>query len=81
MVQDARGNAALPWLHVEDAEWGFQADVPGKNGTVVSGTASDYGDPFRDFLESRKISWTAWCASYDGSTTARPRFAHPGRAA
>jgi hypothetical protein len=46
-------------------EWGFQADVPGENGTVVNGTASSYGDPFRDFLESRKISWTAWCASYD----------------
>ncbi len=46
-------------------EWGFQAGVPGANGAVVSGTESSYGAPLRDFLERQKISWTAWCASYD----------------
>jgi endoglucanase len=43
-------------------EWGFQGGATNK---TVNGTISDYGAPFRQFVDDLGLSWTAWCASYD----------------
>jgi endoglucanase len=43
-------------------EWGFQGDATNK---IVNGTATDYGEPFRQFVDELGLSWTAWCASYN----------------
>lgn len=40
-------------------EWGFQS---GSN-NILNGTISNYGTPFKQFLEDNELSWTAWCAS------------------
>jgi hypothetical protein len=41
------------------SEWGFQQ---GGN-EIVDGTISSYGNPFKQFIEQNRLSWTAWCAS------------------
>ena len=41
------------------SEWGFQQ---GGN-EIVDGTISSYGNPFKQFIEQHRLSWTAWCAS------------------
>ncbi len=40
-------------------EWGFQQ---GDN-SILDGTITSYGAPFKQFVEKQKLSWTAWCAS------------------
>jgi len=40
-------------------EWGFQQ---GGN-TILNGNVTNYGGPFKQFLENQKVSWTGWCAS------------------
>jgi endoglucanase len=49
-------------------EWGFWTSPmdPLLNGTITS-----YGAPFRQFVEERNLSWSAWCAS---SSWAPPMF-------
>jgi hypothetical protein len=42
-------------------EWGFEQD----RDPIVDGTITSYGDPFKAFVEEQRVSWTAWCASYD----------------
>ncbi len=39
-------------------EWGFRDD----GDPIWDGTASSFGWPLRDFIESNGMSWTAWCA-------------------
>jgi endoglucanase len=47
------------------SEWGFQPNAPGDSTGIVDGTATSYGNPFKEFVEQNKTSWTVWCASYD----------------
>lgn len=49
-------------------EWGFWNSPmdPLLNGTITS-----YGDPLKQFIEERHLSWSAWCAS---SSWAPPMF-------
>jgi endoglucanase len=49
------------------SEWGF--DQGGNE--IVDGTATNYGNPFKQFIEQNRLSWTAWCAS---STWGPPMF-------
>lgn len=39
-------------------EWGFE------NGGTEGGTASAYGEPFLAWMETNRLSWTAWCFDY-----------------
>jgi hypothetical protein len=41
------------------SEWGFEQGAH----EIVDGTISSYGNPFRQFVDSLGLSWTAWCAS------------------
>ncbi len=38
-------------------EWGFQRETDDH----YKGTAEGFGRPFLDFIESRRMGWTAWC--------------------
>jgi endoglucanase len=49
------------------SEWGF--DQGGNE--IVAGTVSNYGNPFKQFIDQAGVSWTAWCAS---STWGPPMF-------
>jgi hypothetical protein len=49
------------------SEWGF--DQGGNE--IVDGTVTNYGNPFKQFIEQNRLSWTAWCAS---STWGPPMF-------
>jgi hypothetical protein len=40
-------------------EWGFEQST----NTILDGTVTSYGNAFRQFVDDRRISWTAWCAS------------------
>jgi hypothetical protein len=42
-------------------EWGFTTT----SDSLLNGTITNYGAPLRDFREARKISSSAWVASYD----------------
>ncbi|MBN2019609.1 MAG: glycoside hydrolase family 5 protein [Sedimentisphaerales bacterium] len=42
-------------------EWGFRSGAS----AFFNGTATNYGRPFKAFLEQYGIGNTAWCASYD----------------
>lgn len=39
-------------------EWGFREG----NGFPTQGTQTSFGKPFKAFVESHGLSWTAWCA-------------------
>ena len=39
-------------------EWGFRND----GGEIWNGTADSFGLPVKSFIESHRLSWTAWCA-------------------
>lgn len=41
------------------SEWGFHESEE----EIVNGTITSYGTPFKAFVESLGLSWTAWCAS------------------
>ena len=41
-------------------EWGFREDP---TNTILNGTITSYGAPFKQFLQQTGASWTAWCAS------------------
>ena len=41
-------------------EWGFQQDP---TNSILNGTITSYGAPFKQFLQQTGASWTAWCAS------------------
>jgi endoglucanase len=41
-------------------EWGFEES---QMAALLQGTITSYGDPFKQFLEERHLSWSAWCAS------------------
>lgn len=41
------------------SEWGFQQSA----NSILDGTITSYGAPFKQFVEDEKVSWTAWCAS------------------
>jgi endoglucanase len=45
-------------------EWGFSQSNE-EPGSIAYGSISDYGQPLMDFIESRGISNTAWCANYE----------------
>lgn len=38
-------------------EWGFEEETKGH----FKGTEEAFGKPFLDFIEARRMSWTAWC--------------------
>jgi hypothetical protein len=40
-------------------EWGFEE---GGN-SILDGTVTSYGNAFKQFVDTRQISWTGWCAS------------------
>jgi fibronectin type 3 domain-containing protein len=51
---------------VFNTEWGFTTDLTyDDQWHVVIGTITNYGQPFMDFREARKISGSAWVASYN----------------
>jgi hypothetical protein len=50
-------------------EWGFQQE---SMQTILQGTITSYGDPLKQFIEERGLSWSAWCAS---SSWGPPMFA------
>ncbi|WP_010248401.1 cellulose binding domain-containing protein [Acetivibrio cellulolyticus] len=54
------GNAAnsVPFLNTE---WGFQHD----GDSITTGTVSSYGQAYKDYLETKGISWTAWTFDND----------------
>ena len=51
---------AVALVPVIVTEWGFQ-DAP--KSSVLNGTITTYGAPFKQFLQQNGVSWTAWCAS------------------
>jgi hypothetical protein len=53
------------------SEWGFSID----SDPLVQGTITNYGQPIVNFREARKISDSAWVASYDWGP---PMFYDPG---
>jgi len=48
------------------SEWGFGSS---ERSRFLKGTITDYGQPLQNFRESRKISSSAWVASYDWRPT------------
>jgi hypothetical protein len=54
-------NTCLTVYPVFMTEWGFTTT----SDTLLNGTITNYGAPLRDFREARKISGSAWVASYD----------------
>ncbi len=54
------GNAAnsVPFLNTE---WGFQHD----GDSITSGTVSSYGNAYKNYLDTKGISWTAWTFDND----------------
>jgi hypothetical protein len=54
-------NTCLTVYPVFMTEWGFTTTTD----SLLNGTITNYGAPLRDFRESRKISSSAWVASYD----------------
>lgn len=40
-------------------EWGFR----GIDDSVLAGTQTSFGQPLKTFIETRGLSWTAWCAT------------------
>ncbi|HEY5504080.1 MAG TPA: PA14 domain-containing protein, partial [Sedimentisphaerales bacterium] len=57
----AQINTALTRYPVFMSEWGFSQSAWGSS----DGTITSYGQPLADFREARKISNSAWVASYD----------------
>jgi hypothetical protein len=47
-------------------EWGFKSNARSR---FLKGTITDYGLPLENYREARKISSSAWCASYDWEPT------------
>jgi hypothetical protein len=56
-------NTALTHYPVFMSEWGFSIDAV--YDLLNGGTITNYGQPLMDFDEARKISNSAWVASYD----------------
>jgi hypothetical protein len=48
------------------SEWGFNSN---ERSRFLKGTITDYGQPLMNFREARKISSSAWVASYDWRPT------------
>jgi endoglucanase len=40
------------------SEWGYEEG----SDEVVDGNQSNYGEPFKQFIEQQQLSWTAWVA-------------------
>ncbi|MFZ0034259.1 MAG: cellulase family glycosylhydrolase, partial [Sedimentisphaerales bacterium] len=59
----AQINTCLTRYPVFMSEWGFSIDA--SSGNLNTGTITNYGQPLMDFDEARKISNSAWVASYD----------------
>jgi endoglucanase len=51
--------SAAALVPVMITEWGFQQ---GGN-AIINGTITSYGNPFMQFVEQQRVSWTGWCAS------------------
>ncbi len=67
----AQITTALMRYPVFMSEWGFSID----SDPSLQGTIPNYGQPLSDFREQRKISNSAWVASYDWGP---PMFYDPG---
>lgn len=67
----AQINTALTRYPVFMSEWGFSID----SDSGLQGTITNYGQPLADFREVRKMSNSAWVASYDWGP---PMFYDPG---
>jgi fibronectin type 3 domain-containing protein len=57
----AQIDTALTRYPVFMSEWGFSIDAS----SALQGTITNYGQPLADFREARKISNSAWVASYN----------------